>query len=62
MITVGPNNIRHPFDTEEPIFSLYDCNLACQKAQGEKIKFALIEQETCGVCRKPKDTFKKKIA
>ena len=26
VITVGPNNIRYPFDTEEYIFSLGDLN------------------------------------
>ena len=61
VITVGQNNFRYPFDTEDSIFSLFESNPACQKAQGQKIKHALVQQENCGVCRKPKDTFKKKI-
>jgi len=65
VITVGPNNIRYPFDTEEAIFSMSDRNPECLKAQAGntgKIKAALVDQDSCGVCRKPKDEFKKKIA
>lgn len=38
VITVGEKNIRFPFDTEEPVFSLYDINENCLKANGVKIK------------------------
>ena len=63
VITVGPNNIRYPFDTEEYIFSLGDLNDDTLKAQGLKMKPSLMKSESCGVCRKAKSEFKgKKIA
>ena len=63
VITVGPNNMRFPFDTGEHIFSLSDANQNCLKANGIKINFKNVQQENCGVCRKPKSDFKgKKIA
>ena len=64
VITVGPNNTRFPFDTEEFIFMLSDMNPACLKAQqGEKmkpIKPEQVEQEKCVVCLKAKADFKGK--
>ena len=63
VITVGPNKHRFPFDTEEHIFSLSDVNQNCLKANNIKINIKTVEQENCGVCRKPKSEFKgKKIA
>ena len=37
-ITVGPQNMRYPFDTEESIFFLYDRNPDCLRAKGQKVK------------------------
>ena len=51
VITVGPNKMRFPFDTEEQIFSMFDINPNCLKARGEKLKRDSITQESCGVCR-----------
>ena len=64
VITVGPDNLRFPFDTEEHIFTLRDANQNCLKANGIKtIKIQNVQQENCGVCRKPKSEFKnKKVA
>ena len=64
VITVGPDNLRFPFDTEEHIFTLRDANQKCLKANGIKtIKIQNVQQENCGVCRKPKSEFKnKKVA
>ena len=62
VITVGPNNMRYPFDTEEAIFRLSSMNDACYTTQRNgKIKPTLVKQDACGVCRKPKDKFKNKI-
>lgn len=62
VITVGPNNYRFPFDTEELIFALDDVNPKSLKAQAIKFKPTLMEADSCSVCRRPKDEFKKKIA
>ena len=32
VITVGPNNTRYPFDTEEAIFAMSDVHADCLKA------------------------------
>lgn len=61
VITVGENNMRFPFDTEEPIFSLFETNANCLKVTGGKIKrLEDMTQDACGVCRKPKAEIKVK--
>lgn len=62
VVTVGPNNSRFPFDTEDPLFAMSDINVACLKAQGQKIKQSLVTAENCYVCRKPKADWPKKKA
>ena len=44
VITVGPNNMRYPFDTEEAIFRLSSMNDACYTTQRNgKIKPTLVK-------------------
>ena len=49
-IKVGNLNKRFPFDTQEPIFELYQAHPRSLTAQGLKIKDVDVQQEKCNCC------------